>query len=106
MSGAALPGFTTPPSGAPPLLAIQGTEDPLNAPGTTSSYFAHMQRPKFLLWLLGAGHLEPYTTNDRWAPTIRRTTTQFLDRYLRAGSLRALENAGTRPGVARIVLEP
>jgi dienelactone hydrolase len=106
LSGAAFAGFSQPPPGSPPLLAVQGTSDPLNAPGTTAYYFSLMRRPKFLLWLLGATHLEPYTTNDRWAPVIGRATTAFLDHYLRGAPLRPLIDAGTQAGVARITSDP
>ena len=106
MSGAALPGLVAPPTGSPPLLAVQGTSDPLNSPGTTLSYFRVMRRPKFLLWLLGAPHLEPYTTNDRWAGVVRRTSTAFLEHYLRAAPLRPLIDAGTVRGVARLTSAP
>ncbi len=106
MSGGALPGFSSPPPGAPPLLAVQGTADPLNAPSTTTSYFGLMQRPKFLLWLVGATHLEPYTTTDRWASVVDRATTSFLDHYLDGTPLRSLIAAGTRAGVARMTSDP
>lgn len=106
MSGAALPGFSHPPPGSPPLLAVQGTADPLNAPSTTTSYFDLMQRPKFLLWLVGAAHLEPYTTTDRWAAVVDRASTAFLGHYLGRAPLRPLIDAGTQAGVARITSEP
>lgn len=106
MSGAALPGFSGPPLLAAPLLAVQGTSDPLNSPDTTLGYFGLMRRPKFLLWLIGAGHLEPYTTNDRWAGVIRRTTIAFLGHYLRGAPLRRLAEAGTVAGVGRVTSEP
>jgi len=106
MSGAAPSGFTEPPLGSPPLLAVQGTQDPFNPPSTTAYYYRLMRRPKFLVWLLGAMHLEPYTTNDRWAPVVRRVTTAFLDHYLRGAPLRPLINAGTQSGVARIASDP
>ena len=61
LSGAALPGMGSFPQRGPPLLAVQGTADTTNAPATTAAFFALAQRPKFLLWLLGASHLPPYT---------------------------------------------
>jgi pimeloyl-ACP methyl ester carboxylesterase len=106
MSGGALPGFPPPPPGSPPLLASQGTSDPLNSPSTTLSYFGRMRRPKFLLWLIGAAHLEPYTTNDRWAGVVRRATTAFLAHTLKGAPLRGLIDAGTVPGVSRVVSNP
>jgi fermentation-respiration switch protein FrsA (DUF1100 family) len=106
LSGAAFPGFESPPRGSPPLLAVQGTSDPTNSPAATDAYFRLMRRPKFLLWLLGASHLPPYTTGDRWAAAVARVTTAFLDHYLRGKPLAPLITAGTRPGVARIVSDP
>ena len=98
LSGAPLGSFSTPAAGAPPLLAVQGTADPLNAPATTASYFRFMHRPKFLLWLLGASHKPPYTTETRYLDVVERTTIAFLDRYLRGGALRTLVRAAARPG--------
>lgn len=107
LSGATLSGFTgPPPAGSPPLLAVQGTSDPLNAPSTTADYYRVMRRPKFLLWLLGASHLPPYTTGDRWAVVVDRATVAFLDHYLRGAPLDQLVAAGSRPGVARITSNP
>lgn len=106
MSGAALPGFAGAPVGSPPLLAVQGTSDPINQPRTTSAYFRLMRRPKFLLWLLGASHLPPYSTADRWSSVVDRATVAFLDRYLRGGPIRPLVTAGTSSSLARIVSDP
>jgi dienelactone hydrolase len=106
LSGAALPGFTGAPPGSPPLLAVQGTRDPINQPAVTAAYFRLMRRPKFLLWLLGASHLPPYTTRDRWAAVVDRATIAFLDGYLRRGPLRPLIAAGTERGLARLISQP
>src|SRR6185312_14799468 len=83
LSGAAPAGFTRPVRQPPPLLAVQGTNDPINPPGATAAYYARMQRPKFLLWLLGASHLPPYTTHDRWSAVVERATIAFLGHALR-----------------------
>ena len=106
LSGAALPGFTGAPPSSPPLLAVQGTRDPINQPAVTAAYFRLMRRPKFLLWLLGASHLPPYTTRDRWAAVVDRATIAFLDGYLRRGPLRPLIAAGTERGLARLISQP
>jgi dienelactone hydrolase len=105
LSGAALPGFGKPLPGSPPLLAVQGTSDPLNSPSTTAAYYRLMRRPKFLLWLLGASHLPPYTTGDRWARVVDSATVAFLGRYLRGEPLGPLLRAA-RPGVARLEAAP
>ena len=106
LSGAALPGFSRPPLGSPPLLAVQGTNDPFNPPGDTTDYYRLMRRPKFLLWLLGATHLPPYTTDDRWAAIVERTTTDFLDHYLRGAPLAPLIAAGRQSASARLTANP
>jgi dienelactone hydrolase len=105
-SGAPLGSFSAPPAGAPPLLAVQGTADPFNAPATTASYFRLMRRPKFLLWLLGASHKPPYNNDTRILDVVERTTIAFLDRYLRAGPLSPLLRAASRPGLSRLVVQP
>lgn len=105
LSGAAFPGFTRPPRGAPPLLAVQGTADPINPPAATSAYFALMPRPKFLLWLVGASHLPPYTTDDAWALLVQSATIAFLDHYLRAAPLAPLRRVA-RSSLARLSADP
>ena len=50
--------------GSPPLLATQGTADTFNEPKYTNAYFRLARRPKFLLRLLGAGHLHPIPTSN------------------------------------------
>jgi dienelactone hydrolase len=106
MSGATFHGFTEPVRRAPPLLAIQGTSDRINDSANTASYFRLMRRPKFLLWLLGASHLAPYTVSNRWSAVVDRATTAFLDLYLGGGTLSQLHAAGTQQRVARIVADP
>jgi fermentation-respiration switch protein FrsA (DUF1100 family) len=94
------------PRGGPPLLAVQGTADPLNAPATTAAYFARAAHPKFLLWLLGASHLPPYTDQQPELGIVERTSIAFLARYLGRGSLAALERVARRPGVTRFIANP
>jgi dienelactone hydrolase len=106
MSGGPLGGYLPATGPAPPLLAVQGTQDPFNPPSVTANYYRTMRRPKFLLWLTHASHLPPYTTDDRWATVVRRATTAFLNRYLRRGKLLALLAASRAPGVASITANP
>lgn len=72
------------PAGTPPLLAVQGTADPINLPGNTSAYYRIARPPKYLLWLLGASHLPPYTGQQPWFGIVERVSTAFLDLYLKA----------------------
>ncbi len=66
-----------------PLLAVQGTADIDNEPKYTYEYFARAGRPKFLLRLLGAPHLPPYTDEQPQLAIVERTSLAFLERYLK-----------------------
>jgi dienelactone hydrolase len=67
----------------PPLLAFQGTDDPvLNPPAYTNQYFAAAPEPKLLVCLDGADHLEAYTTTDAYESVVAQASTDFFDHYL------------------------
>jgi predicted dienelactone hydrolase len=85
LSGARIPGVDGYdfPEPSPALLAIQGTGDTVNAPSSTDRYFALARQPKFLLSLLGAPHLGPYTNEQPQLGIVERVTIAFLDRYLK-----------------------
>jgi dienelactone hydrolase len=110
LSGAEIPG-----AGAlyfsgtsPPLLASQGTADTTNLPVHTYQFFDAAPRPKFLLTLLGAPHLPPYTTEQPQLGIVERVAIAFLDRYLKhgRGDLRAMGRAGDVRGVATLQADP
>jgi len=106
LSGAELPGMGSFAPRGPPLLAVQGTADPINAPATTAAYFGRAHRPKFLLWLLGASHRPPYTTEQPQLGIVEDATIAFLDHYLRGAPLRALDRAAQRAGITRLTADP
>lgn len=106
LSGAALSGMGAFPRKGPPLLAVQGTADPINAPATTAAYFERAHRPKFLLWLLGASHLPPYTSQQPQLGIVERATLAFLGHYLEQAPLQTLTAAGRRPGLTRLIEQP
>jgi dienelactone hydrolase len=107
LSGAELPpGPVIRGAGSPPLLTVQGTADPINPPSASYSLFRDVSRPKYLLRLLGAGHLPPYTTSARQLGVVERVTIAFLDRYLGDGSLSQLVAAGRAPGIAILTSDP
>jgi dienelactone hydrolase len=106
MSGAALPWMGPFSLRGPPLLAVQGTADPLNSPTTTAAYFLRAHRPKFLLWLLGASHRPPYTSQEPQLGIVERATVAFLDHYLRGRPLQAFDKAAQRPGLTRLTANP
>ncbi len=109
LSGAKIPGvgFSFPPD-SPPLLAMQGTADTINPPSYTAAFFDIAPRPKYLLALLGAGHLPPYVDQQPQLGIVERVSLAFLARYLRQrpASLRPLRAPGGLDGVARMLAYP
>ena len=110
LSGAELPGvggFTF-PTGSPPLLATQGTADTVNPPSFTNAFFDAARRPKYMLTLIGAEHLPPYSDQQPQLAIVERVTIAFLDGYLkhRAGALARLVSLGSVPGTASMVADP
>lgn len=110
LSGAEIPaaGPFAFPAAAPPLLATQGTADTINPPSDTNVFFSIAPRPKYLLRLLGAEHLPPYSSQQPQLGIVERVTIAFLDGYLkhRAGALQRLVSLGSVPGTASMLAEP
>jgi dienelactone hydrolase len=67
----------------PPLLAVQGTADTLNEPRYTYAFFRAGREPRFLLRLIGAQHLPPYTGEQPQLSIVERVSIAFLDGYLK-----------------------
>ncbi|MGZ4343000.1 MAG: alpha/beta hydrolase family protein, partial [Solirubrobacteraceae bacterium] len=110
LSGAKLPGasgFTFPPP-SPPLLAVQGTADTTNLPRFTRAFYDEARRPKYLLQLLGASHLRPYTVQQPQLGIVERVTIAFLRRYLNGvrSAFSKIETAGDVRGVSTIEAAP
>ncbi len=110
LSGAEIPGvggFTFPPGG-PPLLATQGTADTVNLPSATNAFFAVARPPKYLLSLIGAAHLPPYSYQQPQLSIVERVSIAFLNGYLKheSGALRRLVSLGSVPGRASLLAEP
>jgi predicted dienelactone hydrolase len=106
LSGAEPTGMAGFPAHGPPLLAVQGTADPINNAVYTEDYYRLAPRPKFLLLLLGASHLPPYTTEEPQLSIVERVTIDFLDHYLKTAPLRDLIAAGNRATVASLTEAP
>jgi fermentation-respiration switch protein FrsA (DUF1100 family) len=106
LSGAALGGMGQFPPRGPPLLAIQGTADTTNPPGSTAAFFRRAHRPKSLLWLLGATHEPPYTGEEPQLSIVERATITFLAHYFRGRSFLAFRQAAHRPGLTVLRAEP
>jgi len=110
LSGAELPGvggFTF-PAPSPPLLASQGTADTTNRPIFTYQFFGLAPRPKFLLRLLGASHLPPYTDQQPQLTIVERVSIAFLNRYLKhcPRALAQMVRAGDAPTIATLQANP
>ena len=110
LSGAEIPGtggFTFPPGG-PPLLATQGTADTVNPPSATNAFFDAARRPKYLLSLIGAEHLPPYSDQQPQLSIVEHVTIAFLAGYLehKPAALARLASVGTLAGVASMIAEP
>jgi fermentation-respiration switch protein FrsA (DUF1100 family) len=110
LSGAEIPGIGAFQivDGGPPLLATQGTADTINPPSDTSAFYDSAGVPKYLLALLGASHLPPYTSQQPQLAVVERVTIAFLDHYLKQlhGSLHRLLTAGSVPGIATLNSHP
>jgi dienelactone hydrolase len=109
MSGAEMSGiggysFT----GGPPLVAIQGTADTLNEPRFTYAFFNAARPPKYMLKLLGATHLAPYTSQQPQLRLVERATTAFLAAYLAPVPMipKSLLELGTASPFAKLSADP
>ena len=94
--------------GSPPLLATQGTADTVNLPSETNAFFQAARRPKYLLSLIGAEHLPPYSAQQPQLAIVERVSIAFLDGYLkdRPEALARLASLGSVPGIASMLAEP
>ena len=110
LSGAEIPGIGefAFPRDSPPLLATQGTADTVNPPSATSAFFDAAPRPKYLLRLLGAEHLPPYSDQQPQLGIVERVTIAFLNGYLQGSStdLRRLASLASVPGRATLLADP
>jgi fermentation-respiration switch protein FrsA (DUF1100 family) len=90
------------------LLAVQGTADTTNLPRFTRAFYDQAPRPKYLLQLLGASHLLPYTVQQPQLGIVERVTIAFLRRYLNSvrSSFSKIVTAGNVRGVSTIEAAP
>lgn len=104
LSGAeyGIPGASWFPSGSPPLLAFQGTNDKTNYSQWTNDYFARASPPKYLDCLQGADHLDGYVVASPYEKVVATVTTDFFDAklYHLAGGIHQMQSDGTIPGTA------
>jgi len=93
------------PTQGPALLATQGSRDTINEPAATHRYFDLAPPPKFLLTLLGATHLPPYTTQEPYLGVVEHVTIAFLDHFLlhEHATLDRMRDAGNISGIATLI---
>jgi pimeloyl-ACP methyl ester carboxylesterase len=91
------------PGENPALLVVQGDEDDINGWEYGQAIYDEAAPPKFLVYLLGAGHLPPFEEGSAWEGVIRTVTVSFLDLYVagRAGDGSSLLDEG-EPGLATV----
>ncbi|MDP9072791.1 MAG: hypothetical protein M3N98_01230, partial [Actinomycetota bacterium] len=92
----------------PPLLVAQGSADDINPPDRAQAVYNQAANPRYLLTLVGAGHLPPFAGGSRWQPVVDQVSVDFLDRYLsgRSGSTVSLIADSHRPGLAGLQAQP
>jgi len=96
------------PTDGPPLLATEGTADKVNLPKFAYHFFRAAQPPKYLMRLLGAGHLPPYTKQEPQLRIVERVTRAFLDAYLKEtpGAMAQLRADGNVHRYATLQADP
>jgi hypothetical protein len=70
-------------SGVPhAVMVIQGTADTINPPAYGDRLYATTATPKSYLQLIGAPHLDPWSTNDQWHGVVEATVVDWLDAWI------------------------
>lgn len=109
LSGEEIPGdhLSYFPAGSPPLLAVQGTADPINPPAFTYQFFSAAPAPKYLLTLPGEAHLPPYQRPPGLG-IVERVTVAFLRRWVEGDHAAGhkLSKLGNVPGLAQLAAYP
>lgn len=92
----------------PPLLVVQGDADLINPPGCSVQIYDAAPQPKYYLDLLGASHLESYTTVDAYETVVAQVTTDFFETELsgRRTGAAAMAGAGNVAGTATLTAGP
>ena len=106
LSGGEIAGMAGFPGNGPPLLAMHGTADTINAPRNTLAYYRVASRPKFLVLLIGASHRPPFTSQEPQLRIVEHVTIAFLDHYLKNAPLRSLVLAARNPGLSTLEADP
>lgn len=68
----------------PPLLVMQGDQDTINPPALSQAVYDQATSPRYLVTLVGAGHLPPFAGGTRWQSAVEAVTVDFLNLYVAA----------------------
>jgi pimeloyl-ACP methyl ester carboxylesterase len=92
-------------SASVPVLIMHGTADPVAPYRLDVDDYALAPKPKILLTLVGAQHIQ---FGDPWDPIAERVTVDFFRRYLQAkvDALTVLKRDATVPGKASVKTSP
>jgi dienelactone hydrolase len=66
----------------PPILVVQGDDDDVSGYESGAAVYAAAVAPRYMLTLLGGGHLPPFTEGSPYLDTVDRVAVAFLDRYV------------------------
>ncbi len=90
------------PSGNPPILVVHGDADSIDPYEKGKAVYDQARSPRYLLTLLGGGHLPPLTGGSEYREVVDKTTIDFLDAYVaHTGPAAALLDDGRR-GLATV----
>jgi len=90
------------------VMVIQGSADTINPPSYGDNLYATSPSPKSYLQLLGAPHLEPFSTADQWHGVVESTIVDWLDAWIpglySSSAAARLGHDGTVAGTSQIRL--
>jgi len=66
----------------PPILVAQGDEDDIDPYENGEAVYDQAASPRFLLTLLGGGHLPPFTEGSPYLDAVDKVAIDFLDHYV------------------------
>ncbi len=92
-----------------PLLSLHGNADPVLPYSADMNGFSRAKAPKYFVTFLGAGHISPFIGgNDTSAQTLKQSTTDFFDRYLKGdkAALEKLRQQANVPGRSTLEEHP
>ena len=88
------------------VMILQGTSDTINPPAYGDRLYATTPSPKSYLQLIGAPHVEPFSTNDQWHGVVEASIVDWLDAWIpglyTASAASRLGHDAEIPGIAVI----